>query len=245
MTSNKILAAVLRISARHHARTPLSRHLDIGPGTGELIALFREYFGVESKACDCTLDRMRLPGQEIDLLDLNRDRKLPYPDADFDVVTGTELVEHLEDFRGLIREIHRVLRPGGFCVLSTPNVLNLNSRLRYLWFGFPVLFGPLPVGDRSLGSTAGHITPVPYFYLAHALLEAGFYSLELEFDKPQRSGLLKLIPLYLPLKLFSALAWRRETGKYKTIDEANAPLVRQVNSRGMLLGRTIILAARK
>ena len=30
-------------------------------------------------------------------------------------------------------------RPGGVCVLSTPNILNVNSRLRFLWFGFAEL----------------------------------------------------------------------------------------------------------
>jgi SAM-dependent methyltransferase len=188
---------------------------------------------------------MKLAGQGIELVDLNVDKKLPYPDESFDAVTGTELVEHLQDYRAIIREIHRVLRPGGICVLSTPNVLNLNSRLRNLFFGFPVLFGPLPVGDRSLGSTAGHITPIPYFYLAHAMMEADFGDVSLDFDKPQRSGRLKLLFWYLPIRILGALAWRREVSRYMTIGRDNEGLVRAMNSTPMLLGRTIVVSGVK
>lgn len=245
MGSNKIFDAVLKIASGHHRRSPLKDHLDIGSGTGELIGLFKERFGVASKACDCTTDRMKLTGQAIDLIDLNREKILPYPDDSFDVVTATELVEHLEDYRAILREIHRVLRPGGLCVLSTPNILNLNSRIRNLWFGFPVLFGPLPIGDRSLGSTAGHITPIGYFHLAHAMMEAGYSSVRLDFDKFQRSGIWKLILLYAPIRVFGALAWLKEAGKYKTIDSGNARFVKDMNSTGLLLGRTIIVSGVK
>ena len=49
-----------------------------------------------------------------------------YKDKSFDVVTATEVIEHLENPRLFLRDINRVLKPGGLCVLSTPNILNLN-----------------------------------------------------------------------------------------------------------------------
>jgi SAM-dependent methyltransferase len=180
----------------------------------------------------------------VDIVDLNQ-QKLPYADNSFDIVTATEVVEHLERYREVLRDIFRVVRPGGLCVLTTPNILNLNSRLRFLWFGFWNLFGPLPVKNSALYSTGGHINPVSFFYLAHSLRDAGFADVSLTVDKYQRSAIPKLILLFLPLKLLGSLAWRTEIKKYRTIDPDNAPLVRAMNSIPMLLGRTIVVSACK
>ena len=244
MSTEKIYQAVFRLANTAHLKNPLNTHLDIGAGSGRLIELFNEHFGVQSHACDYTPTLMELNGQTVETVDLNSE-KLPYQDDSFDIVTATELIEHMENYRELITEIYRVLKPGGICILSTPNVLTINSRLRYLWFGFPDLFGPLPVGNRMLHSATGHITPVPYFYLAHALLESGFSSVSLSFDRYQRSGIAKLIFFLLPVKMLGTFALKKEISKYHTMDEKNFRLVKATNSVGMLLGRTIIVSAKK
>src|SRR5437667_7868008 len=47
---------------------------------------------------------------------------LPFRDTRFDRVTCLDVIEHLFDPRPLLREIHRVLVPGGRLILQTPNV---------------------------------------------------------------------------------------------------------------------------
>jgi SAM-dependent methyltransferase len=47
--------------------------------------------------------------------------KLPFPDNYFDAVTMFDLLEHVPDDRAAITEAFRVLKPGGFLLLSTPN----------------------------------------------------------------------------------------------------------------------------
>jgi ubiquinone/menaquinone biosynthesis C-methylase UbiE len=244
MSTEKIYQAVLQAAREAQSKQPLNSHLDIGAGSGRLIGLLHDELDLESSACDYTDGLMEREGQRVDVVDLN-EHGLLYPSGSYDIVTATEVIEHLKDYRRLLSDIHRVLVPGGTCILSTPNVLNLNSRLRYLWFGFPELFGPIPIRDKQLQSTGRHISPISYFYLAHALLEAGFSSLALRFDKYQRSGMVKLLFFWLPLKVFGGLARRKEVMKYKTVDLANRELVKNSNTLAMLLGRTIIVSARK
>jgi ubiquinone/menaquinone biosynthesis C-methylase UbiE len=244
MSTEKIYRAVLESLRRQSIRQSIN-YLDIGAGSGGLIERVKRELDIrDCRACDYTDNLMSIPGQKVDIVNLNREM-LPYEDGFFDLVTATEVIEHIENPRSLFREISRVLKPGGICVLSTPNVLNVNSRLRYLWFGFPDLFGPLSLGDRLLESCAGHISPVSYFYLQHGLHEAKFVELSLDVDKFQKSGLAKLALLALPLKCLSFIIRRKEIRKYHTIDETNRHIVEQMNSPRVLLGRTLIITAVK
>jgi SAM-dependent methyltransferase len=46
---------------------------------------------------------------------------LPYADASFDSVVSFQVIEHIRDDGYFLKEIHRVLRPGGIALLTTPN----------------------------------------------------------------------------------------------------------------------------
>ena len=219
------------------------RHLDIGAGSGELIRRLNARFKLESQACDFHVERFKA---EVPVKKVNIDRDpLPYADAEFDLVTCSEVIEHLENFRALLREARRVLKPGGLVVLTTPNVLNAYSRLRYVASGFANLFGPLPVGNDKLYSTGGHISPIAYFYLAHALLDAGFEAPALDIDKVQKTSvacLALLAPLLLPGWLWF---WRREAAKYRTLTPQNRPEVARHFSWPLLVGRTVVVSSRR
>ena len=47
----------------------------------------------------------------------------PLPDASFDLVFSSETLEHVERWERMLDEVGRVLRPGGLCILKTPNAL--------------------------------------------------------------------------------------------------------------------------
>lgn len=219
-------------------------YLDVGSGAGELIELIATRYQVRPFACDYTDSLMKLPGQEVTIVDLNSN-PLPYEESRFALITCAETIEHLERYRETIREIYRVLKPGGFAIVSTPNILNLRSRLHYLVFGFASLFGPLAVGKRDLHSPRGHINPVGWFYLAHALMEAGFVDVRLSVDRYQRGSLISFILLFLPIRLAALYAYHRELRKYRTINAENDGAVRLINSRDIMLGRTLIVTAQK
>ncbi|MGZ5537711.1 MAG: class I SAM-dependent methyltransferase, partial [Chthoniobacterales bacterium] len=199
-------------------------YLDVGSGNGELIDRVIREFEVKVRACDYRDDLMTIGDLKVDVVDLNTG-SLPYPNESFDLVTCTEVIEHLENFRPTLREISRVLRLGGVFVVSTPNVLNLRSRLRYLFFGFFNMFGPLQLDDDRYHSTHGHINPVGYFYLAHALHSAGFTAISPSADKLQRRSWISLALLWLPIRIYGAWAMRKERNKYRTLDDRNEPFV--------------------
>ena len=187
---------------------------------------------------------MKRAGQAVEIVDLNRE-PLPFGDNRFALVTCIETIEHLENYWALVREIYRVLAPGGVAIFSTPNILNLRSRLRFFSSGFYNLFGPLMPEEKEVYSPRGHITPVNWFYLANALLSVGFKDLKVSVDKYQRKSLLPFVFLIGPIRLRNRFAIGREKKKYQTIDDRNAETVRMMNSTDILLGRTLIVSAKK
>lgn len=93
------------------------------------------YFGTTAQSGSDRLVHQRT-GEAIDFafehFNIESD-DFPYPDASFDVVVFSELIEHL----GLnpvrtLSEIHRVLRPGGAVVVTTPNALSLERFATFL-----------------------------------------------------------------------------------------------------------------
>lgn len=54
--------------------------------------------------------------------DVGLAERLPYPDASFDLVLCTQVLEHTEDPPSVVREIWRVLSPGGLALVSTHGV---------------------------------------------------------------------------------------------------------------------------
>jgi len=243
LSTPQIHRAVLR--AIEGAGSPASGdYLDVGSGGGQLLRVIAARYSLNPFACDYTNRLMEAPGQEVEVADLNHE-PLPYSDNRFALVTCIETIEHLENFRALIREIYRVLKPGGLAVISTPNILNLRSRLRYFSSGFYNLFGPLALDEPRVHGPRGHITPVNWFYLAHALLSAGFENLLVSVDKYQRRSLPAFLLFAAPIRLANRIVYRRDARKYQTLDEQNSWAVRLMNSAGLLLGRTLIVTARK
>ena len=107
------------------------RVLDLGCRSGALTRHFLE--GNDVVGLD--VDRAALAKAEalgIQPVQANVEEPLPFEEASFDAVVAGELLEHLQFPDGLVREIHRVLRPGGVVVGSVPNAYRLQGRLRFL-----------------------------------------------------------------------------------------------------------------
>ena len=103
--------------------------LDVPEGEGAFAErLEREKF--EVLCGDIQLNGHLAARKNMVLLDL--DAMLPFKTASFDYVVCLEGIEHLENPHRLVREMNRVLKLGGKCVLSTPNVLSIVPALSAL-----------------------------------------------------------------------------------------------------------------
>lgn len=227
-----------------------ARVLDLGAGEGYFSRVVGEYLrtrvGVAPStvlsACDAVPEQFRYDGVACD--PVGPAGRLPYADGTFDLVCSLEVIEHVEDQFAFVREAHRVLKPGGTFVASTPNVLNMNSRWRTLHSGFAQLFDPLPLeGSRDVVHTSGHIHPVSYYYLAIALRTAGFHGVEVTYDHVKRSAIFQLV-LFAPALLVGRLGFLFRMRRKRPHEMAqNRAFVATMNSWGMLTSRSVIVVA--
>jgi len=116
--------------------------LDVGCGTGanlEMLSQFGDAEGVDVSSQ--ALDFCRARGLE--LVKQGAAEQLPYEDSSFHLVTGLDVVEHLDDDVAGLTEMHRVTRPGGKVILFVPAFMWLwgvqddisNHRRRYTMRG--------------------------------------------------------------------------------------------------------------
>ena len=114
----------------------------------------------------------------------NLEKGISLMDNFCDIIVAGEVIEHLQDTDLFLREIRRILKPDGVCILSTPNLASLPRRLKLL-FGI----NPSMEASPTFGNPAGHLRYFTYSLL-YRLLK--FHKLKvIEFQSnliPKRFG---------------------------------------------------------
>jgi 2-polyprenyl-3-methyl-5-hydroxy-6-metoxy-1,4-benzoquinol methylase len=140
---------------------PGKRALDLGTGRGAMA------------------ERLQRMGCEVVAADLIRDdyeAQVPHVTIDFDqadfagslgankfeVVTAIEVIEHVESPIGFLRNVQRLLSPGGIAILTTPNVDSLPARVKHFFSGRIRMMDEY--GDPT------HISPIFYELLLRQFL---------------------------------------------------------------------------
>lgn len=110
--------------------------LDVGCGAGNMIHHLSRYGqvkGVEIDPRPVAVAHRR--GYDVDLGDATQG--LNYQDASFDTVSALDVIEHNEDDMSILREVYRVLKPGGHAVITVPAFMwlwshndDINAHLR-------------------------------------------------------------------------------------------------------------------
>lgn len=103
--------------------------LDIGTGKGYLLDVAGrmgfDCYGLELSSYAASKAAERFPGK----IFTGTIEQAKYPDGMFDVVTLTDLIEHIGDPMSLMTEIKRILAPGGLVFIITPNTASLTRKL--------------------------------------------------------------------------------------------------------------------
>jgi SAM-dependent methyltransferase len=126
----------LKATSKREGAAP--KILDVGCGTGANLEMLSE-FGV-AEGVDVSPEALSFcQARGLEKVKLGAAEALPYDDSSFDLATGLDVVEHLDDDLAGLKEMRRVLRPDGRALLFVPAFMFLwgvqddisNHRRRY------------------------------------------------------------------------------------------------------------------
>jgi ubiquinone/menaquinone biosynthesis C-methylase UbiE len=209
--------------------------LDVPTGTGVLADRLRK-MGFEVSCCDINPSFFSVPDLKIEIGDLNQ--SLPYSDDSFDYLICLDGIEHTENPSNAIREFQRVLKKDGKIFLSTPNFLNIERRIRFLFTG---TFSKIPShevikniwkGDLAMA----HLSPLGYPLLKFIMECYGFRILRLEKDRPKHK-MVWLLPFVWLIRLYGRLASEKRRDLYRLNETTRDEII--------LGGNTLIIVGEK
>jgi len=141
-----------------------SHALDVGCGAGQMVPVLIEK-GYEVHALDVSKEMVNLTKQLADSKKITADVKigdcenLDFPDNYFDVYVAMGVIEYMDDDLPMLKEIYRVLKPGGIAIVTIRNILSLHVR----WRTFYLKFFELPIKNVFrffLGKEPKSFTPI-------------------------------------------------------------------------------------
>ena len=219
---------------------PRGALLDVPAGEGALAARLIEA-GFDVRCCDLSPEIFRLEG--VDIHHGNLDAELPFDDRAFDYLTCLEGLEHIENPQQAIREFTRVLKPGGHLIVSVPNILNIEERLKWLLYGYTSHFKPITRAEADRLRTeydnreeiAAHVNPIGYSELRYILEKYGFEIASVHRDKPKAHAWLYW-PIVFLIRLIARLTpapkqkerWTKELVSDEILQGGNTLIVHAV-----------------
>lgn len=216
--------------------TKPQKMLDVPAGLGYLT---QEFINNDVPSVDCIdiLDESNFPLKDkvtYHRCDINN--PLPLESEAYDCVVSREGIEHLVTPYAFLHELCRLVCNQGYLVVTTPNIMSIDSRMRYLMTGYFRGFRELRDNHSGLRDLEfqGHISPIYYWQLAYFLENAGFEIVRLTTNRQlnERKPLKKL-----SAKLFKKLI--RSTAKRRGMYDE------MTHSDDLLFGDSLIVIAQK
>ncbi len=234
---------MLTVDFKHFELKPGDRVLDLGCGEGRHVISFYAEADVTAVGVDLGLNDLRTAAERAgDFLEPDNAAKgfglananalqLPFADSTFDKVVCSEVLEHIPDYQGALREIERVLKPGGLFCASVPRAWPERICWALSEAYHKVEGGHVRIFNAS--KLRGQIQALGFkFYKRHwaHALHAPFWWLKCLFWKSQDSN--PLIRLY-----HRFLVW----------DLLDRPLFTRVLERALnpIVGKSVVLYFRK
>jgi SAM-dependent methyltransferase len=156
--------------------------LDVGAGHGAFSQRLYE-MGYDVHACDLFPEYFEFEKIKCEKVDITH--IFPYPESKFDLIIAIEVSEHILDHEVFFSECCRILKPKGRLYITTPNILSLKSRMRFLLSGYFLAFNPLEMNNYDGLQHVSSITLDQYNYIA---LKNKFTRAVLTIDREQSTS---------------------------------------------------------
>jgi SAM-dependent methyltransferase len=166
------LPTLMRLVRRLKKIVPQGKILDMGCGRGDFLHIAKDH-GYEVQGSDLSTADGPYPDVPIFkgfLMDAN------FPSEAFDIIVTRNTLEHIYDPNEDLRELNRLLKPGGVLYVKVPHVKFEEGWRCRAFFGFKSLFTP-PV----------HLNHFSTFTLNRILERNGFQLISWESEKPSKS----------------------------------------------------------
>ncbi len=186
------------------------RILDVGCGTGANLLMLSQYGDAEG--VDISEDALTFCRERgLEKVKLGAGEELPYDAGTFDLVTALDVVEHMDDDLAGLREMRRVLRPGGRVLLFVPTFM-------FLW------------GLQD--DVSNHRRRYRLPELRHVLEQAGF-----EIERTTYANITFFLPILLVRKLMRLTGIKAESENTINVSALNGVLGRMLGAESSILRR--------
>jgi SAM-dependent methyltransferase len=143
---------------------PRGSALDVPSGQG---AFSKELERLGYKVFLGDIARQNILYQNGRCIQFDLEKPFPFKERVFDYGVCIEGIEHIENPHHLVKEFSRLIRRNGYVIITTPNVMTVKSRLRFLFYSyldFFKYFGPLPSEAKYRNEEYDHQHVNPLLY---------------------------------------------------------------------------------
>lgn len=198
--------------------------IDIPAGSGFSTEILQR-IGAKVEAYDLFPEFFKVNGLTCKEADLSKE--IPVADNYADYVLSQEGIEHLPDQLHMFKEVNRILKKGGVCLLTTPNYSMLRSRLSYFLAESEYAYKLMP--PNELDSIWFSDQQRPELYFGHIFLVgiqklrvlarlAGFRIKKIHHLRINRTSLL-FLPFFYPfIFIINFCSYKRAMSKNPDID---------------------------
>lgn len=233
-TTNSLFEKTKAIITELHKTQNFQSALDVPCGGGALSQFLSEDLKLETHASDIDEKKWEYPKIQFQQADLGR--SLPYQNEQFDLVVCLEGIKHVTDLATAINEMSRVLKKNGTFIITIPNDLALEVKLRYFFDSFVDVDWKHPLVKGSSEEKSflyvHSLTQLPYLYY--------FFdknNLELKSSATSR---LRAKSVILGILFYPFILW-----KTKKSTKNHPTLFKELTSFTWLAGRHNIIVCKK
>jgi 2-polyprenyl-3-methyl-5-hydroxy-6-metoxy-1,4-benzoquinol methylase len=212
--------------------------LDIPSGSGAFVQRLKDAGFKNIMAVDIE-NILEIPHDNFIQGDMTK--TLPISNNSCDILVCIDGIEHIKRQFDFVGEANRILSDQGEIIISTPNISSLRSRWKWFWTGHHhKCNSPL---DENAPNPLHHIGMISFPEVRYMLHTNGFSITAIRTNRLKPVSL--LYALFLPVVYLSTYWVYVRTGKKEGTLKMNKSILKQIISREILFGETLIVKAVK